>query len=196
MLGQRIVARGRIALLEAMEWVLSLSPTIRLCYANIDSIHLSVADADAPEVLAVLRSRSGESMGSFKIETIARGGLWLEPGRYWLHSDGIDKFRNRSVGDRKRPFRDHAIYVASRRIDGLHVPVRMTLKMDRTMSDARCLKPQDDGIIEQRMVEVGPESSYASVLDELGSNHRIHGPTRMAAFRRLSRRLENDASPP
>ena len=196
MLGQRIVARGRITLLETMERLLALSPSVRLCYANIDSIHLSVADGDADAVLATLRSWSGDGMGSFKIEAVARGGLWLEPGRYWLHSDGVDKFRNRSVGDRKRPFRDHAIHVTSRQMGDLHVPVRMTLRMEGTMSDARSLAPAGDGLIEQHMVEIGAASSYASVLDALAENRRAHVPTRMEAFRRLAERIGDDAPPP
>lgn len=196
LLGQRIVARGRITLLETMERVLALSPTVRLCYANIDSIHLSVADVDADRVLETLRSWSGDGMGSFKIEAVTRGGLWLEPGRYWLHSDEVDKFRNRGVGDRRRPFRDHAVHVTSRRVGDLHVPIRMTIRMERTMSDARSLVPAANGTIEQRMVEVGDNSSYASVLDALGANRSAHIPERMAAFRRLALRMEDDAPPP
>ena len=196
MLGQRIVAQSRIKLLETMERVLSLSPGIRLCYANIDSIHLSVADGDADEVLTTLRLWAGDSMGSFKIEAVARRGLWLEPGRYWLYSDGIEKFRNRSVGDRKRPFQSHAIHVTSRPIGDLHVPVRMTIQMERTMSDAYSLSLGDEGLVEQRMVEVGAGSSYASVLDDLGTNRRIYVPKRMAAFNRLVDRMEDDAPPP
>lgn len=196
MLGQRIVARGRIVLLEAMERVLSLSPSARLCYANVDSIHFSVANRDAAEALATLRLWAGDGMGSFKIEAVARHGLWLEPGRYWLYSDGIDKFRNRGVGDRKRPFQSHAIHVTSRPIGDLHVPVRMTIQMERTMSDAYSLEPADDGPIEQCMVEVDAGSSYALILDDLSANRNMHVPTRMAAFRRLASRMRGDASPP
>lgn len=195
MLGQRIVAKGRIRLLETMERVLSLSPSVRLCYVNIDSIHFSVADVDANEVLATLRSWSGDGLGSFKIDAVTRCGLWLEPGRYWLYSDGVDKFRNRSVGDRSRPFRDHAIHVTNRRVGDLHVPVRMTLRMEKTMSDARSLSHASDGMIEQHMVEVSAESSYSSVLDALGTNRSLHVPTRLAAFRRLVERMGEDAAP-
>jgi hypothetical protein len=196
MLGQRIVAKGRVTLLETMERILSLSPTVGLCYANIDSIHFSVASCEAADVLAILRSWSGDGMGSFKIEAVARSGLWLEPGRYWLYSDGIMKFRNRSVGDRRCPFRDHAIHVTSRRIGDLHVPVRMTLRMEKTMSDTRALALCGDGTVQQRMIEVYSGVSYASVLDELGMNRSAHVPTRMAAFRRLAERMGDDAPPP
>lgn len=195
MLGQRIVAKGRIWLLETMERLLSLSPSVRLCYANIDSIHLSVADVDAQAVLATLRSWSGSGLGSFKIEAVTRCGLWLEPGRYWLYSDGVDRFRNRSVGDRRCPFRDHKIHVTKRRMGDLHVPVRMTLRMEKTMSDARSLLHASDGIIEQHVVEVSHQSSFSSILEELGINRSLHTPTRLAAFKQLAECLQKNAAP-
>lgn len=192
LLGQRIVARGRIMLLEMMERVLASAPDLQICYANIDSIHFSLPTRHLKRVTAWLESEASNAMGSFKIEAVTRHGLWLEPGRYWLYSEaGIDKFRNRGVGDHRRPFRDHAIHVASRRLGNLHVPTRATLRMDRTMSATRSLAiDAEAGVIYQSLIEVGDTTTFGKVLDQLERNHRQSIPVRMKAFADLREKLE------
>jgi len=139
LLGQRIVARGRTVLLEMMERILDSAPDVEICYTNIDSIHFSLPTKYLELVTTWLQSDCSDAMGSFKIEAITRHGLWLEPGRYWLYSDVVEKFRNRSVGDREHPFKDHAIHVISRQLGKLYVPIRVTLRMEQTMSPLRSL---------------------------------------------------------
>jgi hypothetical protein len=194
MLGQRIVARGRTILLEMMERIISSAPGAEICYANIDSIHFSLPTSHLREVMDALRAQASDDMGSFKIEAITRHGLWLEPGRYWLYSDVVEKFRNRGIGNRTDPFKDHAIHVISRQIDLLHVPIRVTLRMDRSMSDVRTLDAQAGSpIIRQRMIEAGRDTKFDSVLGILEHNRQHASPTRMMAFKDLERRL---ATPP
>ena len=192
LLGQRIVARGRIMLLEMMERVLASAPDIQICYTNIDSIHFSLPTRCLKRVTAWLESEASNVMGSFKIEAVTRHGLWLEPGRYWLYAEaGIEKFRNRSVGDRRQPFRDHAIHVVSRQLGNLHVPVRATLRMDRTMSATRSLDIDAEvGVIRQLLIEVGDATTFGQVLDQLERNHRQSIPARMNAFAELREKLD------
>ena len=80
LLGQRIVARGRIVLLEMMERILCSAPGVEICYTNIDSIHFSLPTDYLEPVLAWLESECSDALGSFKIESVTRHGLWLEPG--------------------------------------------------------------------------------------------------------------------
>jgi hypothetical protein len=192
LLGQRIVARGRIRLLEMMERVLASAPDVQICYANIDSIHFSLPARHRKCVIAWLESEASDAMGSFKIEAVTQHGLWLEPGRYWLYSEGgVDKFRNRGVGDRRQPFRDHAIHVVNRRLGGLHVPVRATLRMDRTMSATRSLDIDAEvGVTRQTLIEVGDATTFGQVLDQLERNHRQYIPARMNAFVDLREELD------
>jgi len=192
LLGQRIVARGRTMLLSMMERVLASAPDVQICYANIDSIHFSLPTKELKRVTAWLESEASDEMGSFKIEAVTRHGLWLEPGRYWLYCEaGIKKFRNRSVGDRRQPFKDHAIHVASRRLGDLHVPIRATLRMDRTMSASRSLHiDAETGMIRQTLIEVGKATLFGHVLDELERNHRQCIPVRMKAFEDLREKLD------
>jgi hypothetical protein len=190
LLGQRIVARGRTVLLKLMERILSAAPDVQICYTNIDSIHFSLPTEHLDQTITMLRAEASEDMGSFKIEAITRHGLWLEPGRYWLYSDAVEKFKNRSIGDRMNPFRDHAIHVTSRRIDNLHIPIRVTIRMDRSMSDVRTLEAQpDSGIVRQRMIEAGSDTSVARVLKLLERNRQHATPARVMAFRDLVQRL-------
>ena len=192
LLGQRIVARGRIILLEMMERILNSAPSIEICYTNIDSIHFSLPTENLDPVLSWLESECSDALGSFKIESVTRHGLWLEPGRYWLYSEAVGKFRNRSIGDQKQPFKDHAIHVVSRQLGELHVPIRCTLRMERTMSPSRSLTRDGDiGLIRQRLIEIGNATTVEQVLDELEQNQQRFTPIRMTAFADLRERMSS-----
>lgn len=192
LLGQRIVARGRIVLLEMMERILNAAPNVEICYTNIDSIHFSLPTEYLEPVLKWLKSECSDALGSFKIESVTRHGLWLEPGRYWLYSDDVEKFRNRSVGDQLQPFRDHAIHVVSRPLGELHIPIKATLRMERTMSPSRSLTvDSDSGLIRQCLIEVGNLTTVEKVLNELEENHRHSTPIRMSAFADLRERMSS-----
>jgi len=187
LLGQRIVARGRIRLLELMELVLSCAPAVEICYANIDSIHFSLPSDHRAAVLGWLEREASEAMGSFKIEAVTNHGLWLEPGRYWLYSGNeISKFRNRSIGDRNSPFKEHSIHVANKLVGDLHVPIRITLDMQSTMSPSWSLDKNDcDSLALQTMLEVGDGTKFSEVLDGLERNRREAIPARLSAFLQL-----------
>jgi hypothetical protein len=192
LLGQRIVARSRIVLLEMMERIIARAPDVEICYANIDSIHFSLPTKYLEDMVTWLEIDASEAMGSFKIEAVTQHGLWLEPGRYWLYSDtDVVKFRNRSVGDRQQPFRDHAIHVTSRRIGDLHVPIKVTLRMESTMSPSRSVEVEiGTGIARQRLVEVGDSTAFANIMDELEHNQRYALPFRIRAFVGMQERIE------
>jgi len=190
LLNQRIVARARTALLEMMERINSIVPDVEICYVNIDSIHFSVPTKHLEKTLGPLRAEASEEMGSFKIEAVTQAGLWLEPGRYWLYSDKVEKFRNRSVGDRITPFKDHAIHVASREIGGLNVPIRMTVRMERSMSPTRVLTVDTDaGLNRQSLIGIGDDTSFAGVLDQLEQSRKLSIPKKMQAFDDLRLRM-------
>lgn len=184
---QRIVARSRIVLLEMMQKVSKIAPDVEICYANIDSIHFSLPSQYLDTVLEKLRRESSDKMGGYKIEAVSRSGLWLEPGRYWLYSDDIVKFRNRSIGSRGDAFTDHAVHVVSRKIGDLHIPIRMNVGMESSMSDTRSIvRDLSMGLERQRLLEIDNSSYSSDILRKLEYN-RVHGISRrMRAFRRLA----------
>lgn len=192
LLGQRIVARGRIVLLEMMERILDAAPNVEICYTNIDSIHFSLPTEHLELILSWLESERSDALGSFKIESVTRHGLWLEPGRYWLYSDHLEKSRNRSIGNQLQPFKDHSIHVTSRQLGKLHVPIKATLRMERTMSPSRSLTTDaDNSLIRQRLIEIGNATTFEEVLDQIEKNHRHGTPIRMAAFSDLRERMSS-----
>lgn len=188
---QRIVARSRIMLLKMMEKISKTAPDVEICYTNIDSIHFSLPSDHLEPVLNALRPGASDRMGDFRIEAVTRSGLWLEPGRYWLYSDDVVKFRNRSIGIRSDAFADHSIHVVNRKIGDLHVPIRMTIGMDRSMSDTRSIFDDPvSGIAQQHLVEVGDGISASDVLSALERNRTQCVPRRMQAFRRLAKQIK------
>lgn len=193
MLGQRIVAKGRVLLLELMERVIDLGQDVEICYVNIDSIHFSAPRADVERIRQSLTAKASSSMGSFKIEAVTSHGLWLEPGRYWLYSDQVVKFRNRSIGHENNPFKDRSFHVVSRPIGDLYIPIRTSLRMDRSMSDARALDNNSEshvGLVRQRLIKRDSAATYSRTLDLLEVNRSISTPQRLEAFVRLKQLFE------
>lgn len=194
MLAQRIVAHGRIHLLGLMERVLALGPEVDICYVNIDSIHFSVPTDRLDEILACLRTEASSDMGAFKIEAVTAHGLWLEPGRYWLYSDKVEKFRSRGIGAGMQPFREHAFHVTSREIGGLHIPIRASVRMDKSMSHVRTVHQGNDGLVRQSLIARDTASSFSGTLDTLESSRRRDTALRLQAFRDLKCRIEKTCS--
>lgn len=192
MFNQRIVAHGRTSLLEMMEKLLSIAPDVELCYANVDCTHISFPADCQISVMDELRSGISDKMGNYKIETVASGGLWLEPGRYWLYSDDLMRFRNRSVRHNGQAFKDHSIHVVSRLIGDLHIPIRFRIGMDRSMTDMRSIEFDPcTGLERQHLAEVERGASPTDVLSVLEQNRKKHIPRRLQAFRKLASSFED-----
>ena len=194
MLGQRIVAHGRIHLLKLMERVLAVDPNAQICYVNIDSVHFSLPTKRLENVLGCLQAEASEAMGAFKIEAITRHGLWLEPGRYWLYSDDVEKFKNRSIGDGVQPFKEQAHYVASRLIGDLHIPIMASVRMAKSLSYIRTLHDAGEGIVKQRLIERSWTSSFLETLNLLESSRRTTTPKRLKAFEDLKHQMGQPCS--
>lgn len=193
MLGQRIVAKGRVHLLQLMERVIALGRDVQICYVNIDSVHFSAPLDEMPGIEQSLLAEASSAMGSFKIEAITSHGLWLEPGRYWLYSDQVVKFRNRSVGDQTTPFKDRSFHVASRCVGDLYIPIRVSLRMDKSMSDVRSMEfasESNAGLVVQRLTARSSASTYSSTLDQLEANRSFATRQRWEAFLMLKSRFE------
>ncbi|NKL44816.1 hypothetical protein GFL57_28235 [Rhizobium leguminosarum bv. viciae] len=188
---QRIVARGRVMVLEKMEAICSRFPDALICYSNIDSIHISFPRKDIESALRWLGSKASEEMGSFKIEAITDHGLWLEPGRYWLYSQQIEKFRNRGISTGGRPFKDHTIHVESRKIGDLHIPIKIGVAMQKTMSVSRSLVAGGAGVTYQRLLEVGDDTPFETVLAALEDNRARSVSARAEAFAQLRDEIES-----
>ena len=192
--GQRVVAEGRIRLLKLMEQVLTMGSGIEVCYVNVDSVHFSVPISILDDVTRRLQTLASDAMGGVKIESLTSCGLWLEPGRYWLYSHAVEKFKNRGVGNRRNPFQDQSTYILSRKIDDLHIPIPLRIRMEKSMSDVRGLETHmsgDASVVKQRMISVTDLSTFSDILTQLSQNRKSSTPRRLAAFRELGWRLDH-----
>lgn len=138
LLGQRIVARGRIVLLEMMERILDCSPDVEICYTNINfASHFSnfnQASRTSTYMAEIRMFRIRWVLSRSRLSGTVYGWSLAVTGSTPMMSRSS---RNRSVGDRQQPFKDHAVHVVSRQLGELHVPIRATLRMERTMSPLR-----------------------------------------------------------
>ena len=195
MLSQRIVAHGRIHILKLMERILSLNSMTEICYVNVDSIHFSIPSKKLNKIINTIRNEACEEMGSFKIESITKHGLWLEPGKYWLYSKAIEKHRNRSIGSAiQKPFQDHAFRIASREINKLHIPIRVAIRMEKSMSHVRALHKADNGVVRQFLIERSSSSSFSETLSLIMNIRKTDTITRLEAFKKLKHRISQGYS--
>jgi hypothetical protein len=186
-LSQRIIAKSRITMLEKMEHIINYTPSIEICYCNIDSIHLSIPSNELTEVLQKLEPNLTDKMGDFKVKTITSYGLWLEPGRYWLYSNNtINKFKNKGVSDGINPFKEYKIYIVNHNIDDLHIPVKTSISIANTLSDAKGLT-QDlaTNLYRQSHPKISKNIDFKQVLSQLKQNRTEVIQKKLAALHQL-----------
>lgn len=94
-LSSGVLANARVKLLAAIERFVAYD-SVEVCYANIDSVHLSIAKERLDGFLRHFEDIIGDSLGQMKVEAIAERGYWFDVGRYWLLKDGhVVQFRNK-----------------------------------------------------------------------------------------------------
>lgn len=93
-LSARVVAEARLKLVQTIEGFLS-DGTTELCYANVDSLHISVLKTELDNFFARNRDLISSDMGCLKVQSIADKGYWFDVGRYWLKTDEeVIQFKN------------------------------------------------------------------------------------------------------
>jgi len=72
------------------------SESVEICYANIDSIHISIKNSGLEEFLRRHKDLISDEIGCLKIQAVAEEGYWFDVGRYWLKKGGtVVLFRNK-----------------------------------------------------------------------------------------------------
>lgn len=88
------LAKSRVKLLTMMEKIFNTGYS-EICYANVDSVHVSIPDNRKKDFESELSFEAGVGLGELKVEAIGKNGFWLAPGRYWITDEhGIVKFAN------------------------------------------------------------------------------------------------------
>lgn len=94
-LSAQIVSNARIKMVETIEKFLK-TESAEICYANTDSIHVSIKKNELERFLGDNETLIGNDLGQMKIEAIAERGYWFDVGRYWLIDDGeVVLFKNK-----------------------------------------------------------------------------------------------------
>jgi|GEM_PF-934323 len=94
-LTNQIIANSKIKMLKSIEKFISI-PSVELCYANIDSLHVSIDRNQLGRFFSESRSLISGEMGCLKLQSVADKGYWFDVGRYWLLKDGkVIKYKNR-----------------------------------------------------------------------------------------------------
>lgn len=67
----------------------SICSDIQVCYANVDSLHISVPSSEWASIADSLHERSicGVEPGQWAIKTIGTSGLWLSTDKYWIFNN-------------------------------------------------------------------------------------------------------------
>lgn len=96
-LSAQVVANARLKLLKTLERFLS-HQQVELCYANVDSIHLSVHCDEVQHFFDRHQDIISDKPGMLKVEAIADCGYWFDVGRYWLKKNGeVVLFKNKGL---------------------------------------------------------------------------------------------------
>lgn len=85
-LSAQVVANARLKMLQTLERFLN-HRSVELCYANIDSIHISIRRDEMDGFFEQNHDIISDQLGALKVEAIADRGYWFDVGRYWLKKD-------------------------------------------------------------------------------------------------------------
>lgn len=85
-LSAKIVATAKLKLMQTMERFLS-DGGVEICYANVDSLHVSIATSDVHGFLERHKDLISTELGMLKVQAIADRGYWFDVGRYWLKTN-------------------------------------------------------------------------------------------------------------
>ena len=94
-LSSQVAATARLKMLKTLERLMNYQ-SVELCYANVDSIHLSIPRHEVDSFLQQNQDLISDELGALKVEAIADQGYWFDVGRYWLKKDGdVALFKNK-----------------------------------------------------------------------------------------------------
>lgn len=100
-LSSQVVSNARVKMMKIIEHILRVS-SAEICYANTDSIHVSIKRTFLETLIEHLSPYISESMGDLKIQCIAENGLWLDTGRYWLiNNHEVALYKNKIFNHKK-----------------------------------------------------------------------------------------------
>jgi hypothetical protein len=90
----KMISNSRIKMIKLIEKLYKID-SLELCYANVDSVHISINKNDLDSLYNLLSSEISDNIGGLKVEAVASSAYWFELGRYWLlNARNIVKYSN------------------------------------------------------------------------------------------------------
>jgi len=105
-LSRSVSAKSRIKMFHLIERLQGYSG-VSVCYANVDSVHVSIEKTKIDQFLENIDDLIGVEAGKLKIEAVADRAFWFDVGRYWLFNEGqVVAFKNSTIHHKgsKSPF--------------------------------------------------------------------------------------------
>lgn len=146
-LSSGVLANARVKLLAAIERFVAYD-SVEVCYANIDSVHLSMAKDRLDGFLRHFKDLLGDSLGQMKVEAIADRGYWFDVGRYWLLKEGrVLQFRNKGFnqGRSQNPFVARRRAYAHHEAEGFSHLRSFVTRIEDSFSYTKKLGPSGSG---------------------------------------------------
>lgn len=142
----KVVSNSRVRMLTLLERLMGIE-SLELCYANVDSLHVSIDRSDREALDSLLSDELSGAMGGLKVEATATSGYWSDLGRYWLISSGeVIKYSNVLFSQRHLddPFIDHRIFKRIHSLYGFRYVETSFLRIKKTFSYKKKLRPSLD----------------------------------------------------
>lgn len=140
-----MLSNSRIKMLKLIENLQSVD-SLEFCYANVDSLHVSIDECDIDKFNEVMSAKISDEIGGIKVEAIASKGYWLELGRYWLlKAKRVIKFSNYLFNQPNSTF----AVITNRRIKkvanlgGFSYVKKLNLNLYKTFSFKKMLEQSD-----------------------------------------------------
>lgn len=133
-----VLSKARVKLLRCMNFIYQLGYT-ELCYANIDSIHVSIPNNKEQEFVNAMEPFIGTDCGQLKIEAIGDAGYWFGIGRYWiLNNKRVIKHANSvfNINSQTSLLADSLKFLKLKKYGKLRASTIRTLTLENSFSGA------------------------------------------------------------
>jgi len=183
-----VLANARVKLLAAIERFVAYD-SVEICYANIDSVHLSIAKHRLDEFLRHFEDLIGDSLGQMKVEAIAERGYWFDVGRYWLLKGGrVVKFRNKGFnsGRSEQAFVTRRLAYAHHEAEAFSHLRPFMMHLENSFSYTKKLGPESGGTTDFVRFSIEEIKTSAAMNATEGAEILRSRARKMELFERIS----------
>lgn len=85
---RQVISYSKLKMIKVIERFLQID-TCEICYANVDSIHVSIDENKEKPFFDAIIDLVGKNIGQLKIEAMGSRGYWFDVGRYWIFKNDV-----------------------------------------------------------------------------------------------------------